>query len=111
MWMFGKGGMTPLEAIRTATANPAHYLGMDKEIGSLEVGKLADLVILDGDILTDIRQSDQIHRVMLNGRLYDPATMNEVGQRSRARKPFFFEGAEGVNVPVRVRAHAHGDED
>ena len=111
MWMFGKGGMTSLEAIRTATANPAHYLGMDKDIGSLEVGKLADLVILDGDILADIRQSDQIHRVMLNGRLYDPATMNEVGQRNRARKPFFFEGAEGSTVPVQVRAHAHGDGD
>lgn len=111
MWMFGKGGMTPLEAIRTATANPAHYLGMDKDIGSLEVGKLADLVILDGDILADIRQSDQIHRVMLNGRLYDPATMHEVGPRPRARKPFFFEGAEGAHVPVTVRAHTHGDED
>ena len=111
MWMFGKGGMTPLEAIRTATANPAHYLGMDKDIGSLEVGKLADLVILDGDILSDIRQSDQIHRVMLNGRLYDPATMHEVGPRPRARKPFFFEGADGAHVPVTVRAHAHGDED
>ncbi|OYU43152.1 MAG: amidohydrolase, partial [Burkholderiales bacterium PBB4] len=111
MWMFGKGGMTPLEAIRSATANPAHYLGMDKDIGSLEVGKLADLVILDGDILSDIRQSDQIHRVMLNGRLYDPATMHEVGPRPRARKPFFFEGADGAHVPVKVRAHAHGDED
>ncbi len=111
MWMFAKGGMRPLEAIRTATANPAHYLGMDKDIGSLEVGKLADMIILDGDILADIRQSDQIHRVMLNGRLYDPATMNEVGQRNRARKPFFFEGADGSTVPVQVRAHAYGDED
>ena len=111
MWMFGKGGMRPLEAIRTGTANPAHYLGMDKDIGSLEVGKLADLLILDGDILADIRQSDQIHRVMLNGRLYDPATMNEVGQRKLARKPFFFEGVGGSTVPVQVRAHAHGDAD
>jgi imidazolonepropionase-like amidohydrolase/Tol biopolymer transport system component len=111
MWMFGKGGMNSLEAIRTATANPAHYLGLEKDIGSLEVGKLADLVILDGDVLADIRQSDQIHRVMLNGRLYDPATMNEVGQRKRERKPFFFDGAEGANVPVHVRGHGHGDED
>src|SRR5262249_37148605 len=46
MWMFGLGGMSSLEAIRTATANPAHYLGLDKDIGSLEVGKLADLVMI-----------------------------------------------------------------
>jgi imidazolonepropionase-like amidohydrolase/Tol biopolymer transport system component len=110
MWMFGMGGMTSLEALRTATANPAHYLGLDKDIGSLEVGKLADMVILDGDVLSDIRQSDKIHRVMLNGRLYDPATMNEVGPRKLERKPFFFEGAQGAVVPVQVRGHGHGNE-
>ncbi len=111
MWMFAKGGMTPLEVIRTATLNPAHYLGMDKDIGSIEPGKLADLVVLDGDILADVRNSDQIHRVMLNGRLYDPASMNEVGAHPRARKPFFFEGAEGGTVPVTARGHNDGDGD
>jgi hypothetical protein len=47
---------------------------------------------------------------MLNGRLYDPATMNEVGQRKLERKPFFFEGAQGAVVPVQVRGHGHGNE-
>jgi imidazolonepropionase-like amidohydrolase/Tol biopolymer transport system component len=109
MWMFGMGGMTSLEAIRAATISPAKYLGMEKEIGSLEPGKLADLVILDGDILADIRQSDKIHSVMINGRLYDLPTMNEVSPRKKARKAFFFETSDGSAVPVTVRSSSDGD--
>lgn len=108
MWTLARGGMTPLEVIRASTLNGARYLGMDKDIGSLEVGKLADLVILNGDILKDIRQSDQIAQVMINGRLYDVESMNEIGLRNKSRKPFFFEGKNGVNVPVNVETHGEG---
>jgi len=52
MWMFALGGMTPLEALRTATLNPARHFGLDSDLGSLEVGKLADLVVLDRNPLT-----------------------------------------------------------
>jgi imidazolonepropionase-like amidohydrolase/Tol biopolymer transport system component len=101
MWMFGLGGMTPLEALRTATITPAKVLGLDRDLGSLEVGKLADLVIIDGDVLADIRQSDRIAQVMQNGRLFDAKTMNQLGSgaRNQPRKPFFFEGA-AHDVPV-----------
>lgn len=108
MWTLARGGMTPLEVIRASTLNGARYLGMDKDIGSLEVGKLADLVILNGDVLKDIRQSDQIAQVMINGRLYDVESMNEIGLRNKSRKPFFFEGKNGVNVPVNVETHSEG---
>jgi cytosine/adenosine deaminase-related metal-dependent hydrolase len=108
MWTLARGGMTPLEVIRAATLNGASYLGMEKDIGSLEVGKLADLVILNGDILKDVRQSDQISEVMINGRLYDVANMNEVGVRIKPRKPFFFEGRNGGDVPVTVQTHGEG---
>jgi adenine deaminase len=107
--MLGLGGMTSLEAIRAATLNPARYLGMEKELGSLEPGKLADLVILDGDILRDIRQSDRIHSVMQNGRLYDLPTLDEVSPRKKPRKAFFFETADGSAVPVTARGQADGD--
>jgi imidazolonepropionase-like amidohydrolase len=100
MWMLAKGGMTPLEAIRSATLNGAKYLGLDKEIGSLEPGKLADLVVIDGDVLADIRTSDRVSHVMLNGRLYDSATMDEVGATPRKRRPFFFERTPGGYVPL-----------
>ncbi len=109
MWTLALGGMTSLEAIRSATINGAKYLGMDKDIGSLEVGKLADLSIIDGDVLADIRKSDRLTHVMVNGRLYESASMNEVGATPKARKPFFFEGAGGSVVPVEARGHGDGD--
>ncbi len=108
MWTLARGGMSSLEAIRAATINGARYLGMEKDIGSLEVGKLADMVIISGDVLQDIRQSDQITHVMMNGRLYDVNSMNEVGARSKVRKPLFFEGKNGGNVPVNVETYGEG---
>ena len=91
MWMFAQGGMTPLEVIRAATLDGAKYLGMEQHIGSLEVGKLADLVILDSNPLEDIYQTDQVNMVMVNGRLYDSQTMNELGNYSVKRKKMYFE--------------------
>ncbi|MGH9366104.1 MAG: amidohydrolase family protein, partial [Thermoanaerobaculia bacterium] len=79
MWMFVQGGMTPHEALRCATSNGATYLGMEKDLGSLEPGKLADIAVIDGDPLADIRQSEKVRYTMVNGRLYDAATLVEVG--------------------------------
>lgn len=107
MWMFVLGGMTPMEALRTATINPARNFGVDKDLGSLEPGKLADLVVIDGNPLADIRQSDRVVQVMQNGRLYDAATMNQVAPVAKARKPLFFEGADGRSMPVELE-NAHG---
>lgn len=98
LWMLAQGGMTPLEAIRCATINGAHYLGMDKEIGSLEEGKLADLLLLDENPLEDIHHSTSIRMVMINGRLYDANTMNETGNRERPREPFYWE-RDGYAAP------------
>lgn len=91
MWMFAQGGMSPIEALMTATVNPAKYMGLFDDIGSLEKGKLADLVVLDADPLANIRNSDKIHLVMLNGRLYDPMTMNEVVTGERKSLPFYWK--------------------
>ena len=91
MWSFARGGMSPLEALRTGTTAPAEALGFDKDIGSLEEGKLADLVILNENPLDDILNSDKVHQVMLNGRLYDAATMNETVTGSAQRRPYYWE--------------------
>jgi imidazolonepropionase-like amidohydrolase/Tol biopolymer transport system component len=88
LWMFAQGGMTPLEALRAGTLGGARYLGLDKDLGSLEPGKLADLVVLDRNPLENIRNSDSVRDVMLNGRLYDAATMNEIGSHPMTRPSF-----------------------
>jgi imidazolonepropionase-like amidohydrolase/Tol biopolymer transport system component len=91
LWMFNQGGMTPLESIRSATLNGARYLGLDKDIGSLEPGKLADLIVLDANPLENIRNSESVRYTVVNGRVFDAATMNEIGNRPRERQKFFFE--------------------
>jgi imidazolonepropionase-like amidohydrolase len=91
LWSFVRGGWTPIEALRAGTIMPATSLGMQKDIGSLEPGKLADLVVLDADPTADIRNSDKVRQVMLGGRLYDSATLNEVATGTRKRQPYWWE--------------------
>ncbi len=91
LWMFEQGGMSPHEALRSATLHGAKYLGMDHSLGSLQVGMLADLIVLRSNPLDDIRNSEDIGYVMKNGRLYDAETMDEIGNHPRERGDFFFE--------------------
>ena len=91
LWSFVKGGMTPIEALRTATISGARSLGFDRDIGSIEPGKLADMVVIDGDPVADIRQSDRITHVMLNGRLYEVPTMNETLTGTAQLRKWYWE--------------------
>ncbi|HWM28845.1 MAG TPA: amidohydrolase family protein, partial [Woeseiaceae bacterium] len=91
IWSFVQGGMSPLQALRAATATPAEALGFDDDLGTLEAGKLADLVVIDADVLADIYHSDKISMVMLNGRLYDAATLNEMVTGDRKTAPFYWQ--------------------
>jgi imidazolonepropionase-like amidohydrolase len=70
-----ENGLTAAEALRTATINAAIFLGREKEQGTVESGKLADLLILDANALTDIRNIRKLHRVIKGGVLYDPAQL------------------------------------
>ncbi|SFP67312.1 amidohydrolase family protein [Sphingomonas rubra] len=92
LWSFVRGGMTPVEALAAGTIVPARSLGMAKDIGSIEPGKLADLVVLDADPTADIRNSEKVSQVMQGGRLYDARTMNEVATGNAVRPAYWWEG-------------------
>lgn len=91
MWSFARGGMSPVQALSTATTMPAEHLGFSEDLGSLEVGKLADLVILSDNPLDDIRNTDKIEHVMIGGRLYEADTLNEVYTGDTKRAPYWWE--------------------
>jgi len=91
LWMLQQGGMTNYEALKCATVNGAALLGMEKQIGSLKAGKLADLIIIDGNPMEDIRKTENVVYTMVNGRLYDTSTMNEIGNTDKKRTKFYWE--------------------
>lgn len=91
IWMFEQGGMTPHEALRAATIDGARSLGMAGDIGSLERGKLADIAILEKNPLENIRNSEFVSHVMINGRLFDTRTMNEMVSGNKKRGHLFWK--------------------
>ena len=100
MWMLNQGGFTPWEALRAATHDPSVALGMRDDLGSIEVGKLADIVVMDGEVLNNIRRSEMITHTMINGRLYDVSNMSEIGSGNSTIEPLFFERLEINAMPA-----------
>ncbi|MGH3359531.1 MAG: amidohydrolase family protein [Nocardioidaceae bacterium] len=89
--LLAQGGMSPHRVLRTATINAARSLGVDHQIGSVEAGKLADLIVLGANPLADIENTTSVEQTMVNGRLYDCYSMDEVAPRSRPRTRFYWE--------------------
>jgi imidazolonepropionase-like amidohydrolase len=73
-----QAGLTPLEALQTATINPARFLGKEKELGTIGKGKLADVILLDGNPLKDINNTRKINAVVVNGRLLDRRALDKL---------------------------------
>lgn len=92
MWSFAEGGMSPMQMLSTATINPARYLGMDKDLGSIEVGKLADLQVVDGNPLEDVKVTDRITHVIVNGRLYRADNLAEEVTGNTAAPTLWWHG-------------------
>jgi len=82
---FVEAGFTPMESLQTATSNPAKFLGMEDRFGSVEVGKIADLVLLSANPLEDIRNTQKISIVIAGGWLLDRAALDQILREVEAR--------------------------
>ena len=91
LWMLAQGGFSPFEALRAATIDGADYLGYGKQLGSIEVGKRADLVVVNGNPLENLRATTDTSHVMVNGRLFDTATMAEIGGQNAPAPTFHWQ--------------------
>ncbi|MFF1821168.1 amidohydrolase family protein [Kribbella sp. NPDC058245] len=91
-------GATPRQALYAATAEPARFLGLGRDLGAVEAGKIADLVVLDADPLTDIRNTRNIHSVVTRGRVIGPA----------ARAKMLADVEAAVQAPATVSLAAGG---
>jgi len=99
LWAMASGGLDEHDALRVATLFGAEAIGLDGDLGSIEPGKLADLVVLGADPLEDIRATARIRSVMKNGRLYDADTLDEVYPRERSLPALWWWDDEPGSVP------------
>jgi imidazolonepropionase-like amidohydrolase len=83
LWTIASGGMSNADALRVGTIFGAESIGLQKHVGSVEAGKLADVLVLDANPLDDIRNTNTIRYVMKNGRVYDGNSLAEVWPRQR----------------------------
>ena len=97
MWSFVQGGMTPMQALECGTLNGAKYVGLDRDLGSLEAGKLADILVMEpgADPVARIRDSERVQLTIANGRIFDAKTMAELDSQ---HSPDFFWKHVGTGI-------------
>ena len=108
MWAMASGGIKNYDMLRVATIYGAEAIGLQQDLGSLEVGKLADLLVMDADPLVNIRNTNTLRFVMKGGRLYEANTLNEVWPAVRALKAQPWQNLSPVKPAAGIRASEGG---
>ncbi|WP_343345752.1 amidohydrolase family protein [Sphingomicrobium sp. XHP0239] len=110
MWSYALGGMSNHDALRTATMYPALTMGLSQDLGSIEPGKLADLVVLDANPLENIRNTATVNMVMQDGKLYD-SNLRIVAGGEGGVDPFWFQQEAGAayTATAATDTHTHGE--
>ncbi len=101
MWALGEA-MTPLEALKAGTISAARFIGLEQDIGSIEVGKLADLAVLDNNPLEDIRLSSEVSLVLVGGNLFDARTLRQTWPIERDYGPRPWTNDDITRTDVRA---------
>lgn len=101
MWSFVQGGMTPLQALKCGTLNGAKYVGLDRDLGSIEVGKLADILVMEAgaDPTKKIRDSERVQLTIANGRIFEARSMTELNSE---HSPDFFWKHVGNGISYQM---------
>lgn len=114
LWALQAGGLTNMEALQEATIDGAKALGIQKDLGSLEVGKIADLLVLDKNPLDDIHNSRSIRYVMQGGILYDANTLDEIWPVRKKCPEWKMKGQVNANTlgkQIKEQGIANGEND
>ncbi len=98
-WNLASGGLTPLETLRIITLSSAEAIALHQDVGSLEPGKLADLLVLDRNPLENIKNTNSIRYVMKNGELYEADTLNVIWPAAKPLPKQFWWGTEPKGTP------------
>ena len=99
LWSMGSGGMQNHDALKVATTLGAEALGLDEDLGSLQAGMLADILVMEKNPLEEIRNSNTLTHVIKNGKIYDASTLDEVWPIEKKAEIFHWQTKKPESLP------------